>query len=421
MTGSCGDAPASVSGESQRAAVISGAEPGADAAAAACAAGAGFLESLCAEGLDALGAQLAVSVDGCDPVCATVGLQLGKRPLRERHLFNVWCASKPVSAVALLRLLEDAGLSLDLPLSAAGEQFAGSPILTFGRLLNHSCGLRHPDMVEANLMKWTEAVTAARSQRTTIPFTAFSEFSSAIIVTDLIDALSDDTAPHAEQQLVDANGLDADIAYGVSDEALSEPLEHLGFYLLDLPAQARPLYCDALPIMSQRHRRILGAFANARGLCGFYRLVGQALRGERPPGFPTSAFLRDALARHRRALDFDETLQKDCSFAAGFMVGLSDHGYGATVGPEAIGHSGLVGSPFGWYDPQRRLAASAILNGMATGVQDSNYWRSRIVDTINRTIDHRTLSNDPVSPTPSEPRNRGGSRWRIRRRANRRA
>ena len=413
MTGSSDSAPYSVSGTPQHRAVVDRPEPGADAAAAACGAGAGLLESLCSEGVDALGAQLAVSVNGCAPVCATMGLQLGERPLRDRHLFNVWCATKPVSAVVLLKLLEDTGLSLDLPLGAAGEQFDGPPIVTFGRLLNHSCGLRHPDMLEANLMKWTDAVAAARAQRTAIPFEAFSEFSSAVIVTDLIDALSGATGRSAEQQLLDANGLDNDIVYGVSDEALSEPLEHLGFYLLGLPTQARPLYCDALPIMSQRNRRVLGAFANARGLCGFYRLVGQALRGEGPPGFPSDGFLLSALANHRRTSGLDETLQKVCSFAAGFMVGLTDHGYGGTISPDAVGHSGLMGSPFGWYDPQRQLAASAILNGMAGGVQDSDYWRPRIVDTINRAVD---AFASPHCPAPAlQPKGHIRSRRRERR------
>ena len=412
MTGSCGNAPGSVSDATRHDAFVGSRQPGADTAAAACEAGAGLLESVCSEGIDAQGAQLAVSMDGCVPVCATVGLQVGERPLRDRHLFNVWCASKPVSAIVLLRLLEGAGLSLDLPLSAAGEQFGESPMITFGRLLNHSCGLRHPEMAEANLMKWTEAVAAARALRTEVVFDVFSEFSSAVIVADLIDALSDATERSAEQQLLDDNALDTDIVYGLSEEALNEPLKHIGFYLLGLPTMARPLYCDALPMMSRRNRRILGAFANARGLCGFYRLVGQALRGEPPAGFPSSKFLQDALTSHRRARAFDETLQKDCSFAIGFMVNLSDHGYGTTVGPEAVGHTGLMGSPFGWYDPQRRLAASAILNGMASGVQDSDYWRPRIVDTINHAIDDRAA---PHNPTPAQqPRGPITSRWRKR-------
>ena len=405
------------SSASQRAdaAVVSGREPGADAAVAACKAGAALLDSLCSEGVDALGAQLAVSVDGCVPVSATVGRQVGERPLRDRHLFNVWCASKPVSAILLLRLLEDAGLSLDMSLSAAGEQFSGPQFITFGRLLNHSCGFRHPDMVEAILMRWTDAVAAARSQRTDVPFEAFSEFSSAVIVADLADGLSGADALSAEQRLLDDNGLADDIVYRVSDEVLREPLEHLGFYLMGLPEFARPMYGDALPAISQRNRRVLGAFANARGLCGFYRLVGQALRGQSPPGFPSSEYFRDALTNHRRARDFDETLQKDCSFAAGFMVGLSDHGYGTTIGSEAVGHSGLMGSPFGWYDPQRRLAASAILNGMAGGVQDSDFWRPRIVDTINRAVDEHMSMLDPA-PAP-QPQRHSRKRWRDRRRA----
>ena len=417
MSSASGDLPGSVPSTPQPDAAVAAGSGGlgAGAATAACGAGAGLLDSLCSEGIDALGAQLAVSVDGCVPVCATVGLQVGERPLRDRYLFNVWCATKPVSAVVLLRLLEDEGLSLDLPLSAAGDQFSGPLTITFGRLLNHSCGLRHPDMVTAKLMPWTEAVAKARSLRSEAPLEVFSEFSSAVIIADLVDALSGSTERTAEQQMLDGNDLADDIVYRVSDEALREPLEHLGFYLLGLPALARPLYSDAMPAMSQCNRRELGAFANARGLCGFYRVVGQALRGESAPGFPSGGFLTDALANHRRARGFDETLQKDCSFAAGFMVGLSDHGYGEMPGPDAAGHSGLMGSPFGWYDPQRRLAASVILNGMAGGVQDSDYWRPRIVDTISRAVDDHMSLPDPA-PAP-QLQSRSKHRRRSRRHA----
>ena len=335
----------------------------------------------------ATGAQLAVSTDGGAPHCTAVGAQVGERPLLDRHLFNVWCASKPITAVMLMGLVEDAGRSLGDPISASGDDPSPALRLTLGSLLNHTSGMRHPDMVTANLMPWNEAVVAARRSGPVPPFEAFSEFSAGVITADLIEALSGTDMTTAAGRFLAVNGLDGDITFRVPDSAIERPLDHLGFYVVDPRGLARPLYCDASAALAVSNRHVFGAYANAAGLCGFYRRVGLVLAGESQPGFPSPEFFTDAISRHGRGRVWDETLKKECDFAAGFMTSLRDHGYGAAVSPEAVGHTGLMGSPFGFYDPRRGLAAGAILNGMSTNSQDSDYWRSQLVDTLTRAAD----------------------------------
>ncbi len=356
------------------------------AAAAAAQAGLQLLSDICADRRYATGAQLAVSVDGSATACVTVGLQVGDRPLKHDHLFNVWCASKPIPAIVLMGLLENAVLPLAAPVSEIDVRHGNSVHASVGSVLNHSCGLRHPDLVTTNLMSFDDALSRARNiQDTAAP--AFSEFTAGVIVVDLIEALSEKPALTVIEDFLETHALNADITFRVSDEVLERPLEHLGFYITGLPVLARPLYSDALAGMAQHNRETMGAYLNARGLAEFYRLTGMVLNGTRLAGFPTPEYLADAIGNHRRARGHDETLHKTCSFAAGFMTELADHGYGSTISPEAIGHTGLVGSPFGCYDPDRKLAVAAILNGMTALPEDCDHWRSDLIDTICEALD----------------------------------
>lgn len=350
-------------------------------------AGTDMLAEVCSQRVLATGAQLAVSVNGSATVSVALGSQVGDRLLGDTHLFNVWCASKPVATIVLMELLEKAGLSLDTPTPEINTVWGNSVSGPVGSVLNHSCGLRRPDLVTANLMPYEDALAKARNRQDTPTVPEFSEFVAGVVIGDLIESLSGKETRIAIDDLLAAHDLTTDITFRVSDEALQRPLDTFGFYITGLPVLARPLYSDALAHMAQHNRDVMGAYANARGLCEFYRLVGLVLNGTPLAGFPSPRYLADALHNHRRARAHDKTLNKTCSFAAGFMTNLADHGYGETISSNAIGHTGLVGSPFGCYDPQRKLAAAAIINGMIPDLQDCDRWRTNLINTISRTTD----------------------------------
>lgn len=77
----------------------------------------------------------------------------------------------------------------------------GAPV---GSLLNHSCGLRNPDLVTANLMPYEDALAQARIQQAATGVPAFSEFTAGVIVADLITTICqtiDDTADPSASRL----------------------------------------------------------------------------------------------------------------------------------------------------------------------------------------------------------------------------
>ncbi len=339
------------------------------------------LTQICSEGVFASGAQLAVSVDGEAPSIATVGTQLGEIPLRDEHLFNVWCASKPVPAVVLMTLLEQHGVSLDDRLAEIAERFPADCDLTIGQVLCHNAGLNTPHVVSANLMPYERAAEISRELRSSQPMATFSEFAASVVVSDLIEALSGRQAQDTLAEFLHNSDLARDVTFCVAEDLLDDPFEKFGFFLLGQPQRCVPMLHDALPAVAQLRRDVLGAYANARGLCSFYRLVGKVLHGEAVKGFPSPDYFAQALT-HRRGSVLDAELQKSCDFAAGFMVDLSDHGYGAGVSPAAVGHTGMMGSPFGWYDPATRVAAAVIVNGFSLSVDDYDGWRPQLIAAI---------------------------------------
>ncbi len=64
------------------------------------------------------------------------------------------------------------------------------------------------------------------------------------------------------------------------------------------------------------------------------------------------------------------------------MINLSEHGYGDRISRDAIGHSGILGSPFAFFDPECGLAAAVILNGVSTSQADVDYIRPALVSTL---------------------------------------
>ena len=198
---------------------------------------------------------------------------------------------------------------------------------------------------------------AARSQKDIPSVSAFSEFTASVIISDLIEAVSGQETETVFKRFLEEPWSSCRCHVPHPDESADAPATSSPVSPSASPTT--PTACPSHTSTSRCCNHRLNPPMNARGLCEFYRLVGLVLRGHRLGSFPTPEFLNDAVDNHRRIRSHDETLHKQCGFAAGFMTDLADHGYGSTISPDAIGHTGLVGSPFGFYDPKRRLAVAA--------------------------------------------------------------
>lgn len=337
------------------------------------------LDDIVTEGLYATGVQCSIWHETLGRSDLVAGTRLPGDPMTSEVLFSTWCATKPLVAAVLLGTLEAAGASPEQRVGDFVHHYGGVAELPIWRVLNHSAGLGSPNGVEAGLAPFDVAVAAARSARPAST-AAYSDFVSAVVVADVIGALAGRPTTHVLAHAVDGWGLGSMVRFHFEEADIEERFDRLGYFVWGLPDRAVPSFYDAVPALMSLRRDVFGGYSSAAGLCEFYRLVGVVLTGGYVPNFPSASYFRSALSR-RRGRKVDAVLRRPCDFAAGFMIDLADHGFGE-LGAGSVGHSGVLGSPFGFYDPRTGVAAGCIVNGVSRTNADVDYLRRRIVSAI---------------------------------------
>ena len=209
--------------------------------------------------------------------------------------------------------------------------------------------------------------------------TAYSDYVATVLLVDMVEHLRGTSAASALDDLVRDNRIDS-IRYEFDTNELADPLATFGFYGRRTGGRTIPLYHDATANIANANRAIFGAYATTKGLCTFYRRVGGLLRGDPKPHFPSPEFLTSSLREnHRRG--YDTYFNKDCEFSCGFMRCLDDHGLSG-LSPSTIGHTGVMGAPFGFYDPDQDLAVSVILNGLPSSESELQSWKDVISEAL---------------------------------------
>ena len=339
----------------------------------------GLLENLCSEGIYATGVQAAVVAGPDRPVMSfSVGENVPGYPLTPSHLFNVWCASRPILVCAFLRAAERSQLrpedSVGAVLRDVGSHLDG---LTWASVLNHSAGIVSPSLLDASLMSTRPAIDLAlRAVPTGEP--GYSDFVLNVLLVRAIEELSGESASAQLGRSLQAQGLANAVKFGLGPAEMEAPLERIGFYTYGLPASPVPLYHDGIEAVACHHRDLFGAYASASGLARFYALLGSVASGRVEPGMPSPATLATWLG-FRRGVEYDSVLRRDCDFACGLMMDLEQHAFGVSLSPNSFGHSGLMGSPFGFHDPETELSGAIILNGLQPGHWDLDYLRPLLV------------------------------------------
>ena len=341
------------------------------------------LAELLEEGSLATGIQLSAwRTSWPRPIAVAVGEKCTGTRLDTESVFSTWCATKPVLSLVLLAELERAGFEIEsatigdvLAPSRSAECHLGAERVA--SVLNHELGLVEPSLLAASLMPVSQAILAARgSVRADQP--AYSEFVYAVLVSDMIEALAGRAAVDVLSDMTEANGLKNALTFTPEIGSLESRLARIGFYIHGLPERRVPSYFDALPTMMSERRDLFGGYASASGLCSFYALFGSALEGSSAVGFPSPDYLLRALRCNRARVVTDPVLDRQCDFAAGFMIDLPRHGF-VGLSERSYGHSGLRGGPFGFYDSSAGLAVACIPNGMHSTQRDIERVRSRIL------------------------------------------
>lgn len=323
------------------------------------------------EGVFGTGAQAALHV--CDQPLfeVAIGAAGPSDAMSLSTLQNVWCASKPLLAMAILRRAEHGDLDLG---EAVGEQFPTHEALRLidaspRQLLCHAARLATPRAYEAMFSRPAERLNAAVVASGHEP--GYSEYGAWRVLDELLSVLTGTSAARAVMRdVVEPLGLESEVLLDLRYADHLGVDHRLGAVYPSLPFSTAMSQHDQVVYLSRSDRVVTGASMTARALCTFYARLLDVYHGAMVPGLPRPATLRDELARSR-GHTYDAVLERECDFAAGFMIDLASHGMAANLPRESFGHSGMTGSIFALANPATRTAIAVVFNGANTSIDDA--------------------------------------------------
>ncbi|HEY7069107.1 MAG TPA: serine hydrolase domain-containing protein [Acidimicrobiales bacterium] len=349
------------------------------------------VEADVAEGLFATGGQLYVSVDREPVLDLAVGVDGIGAEVGDRSLFAVYCAAKPVFAVALATLVDEGEVSLDDRLGDVVERplhpaLAG---LAVSQLLDHSAGLHGLDAhayMAASTEGQTQLVLGSRPAPGWTPGHGVAY--AQVTPWDLLGLAVEDLAGVpvrrfvAERVLGPARAGDELFVAGLGDDDFVRLRDRLAVNIyLEGPAGD--------PILAERTRRFrcvaspaVGSTASARGLGRFYELCLDIWHGRSEVLSPGTLELF-AASRNR---GHDPVMGRECSYGYGFMTDLEGHEFGPLCGRRAFGHTGYGGMTAAMCDPDSGLVIAFHFNGRIDADSAVNYRRPSLVTSIYRAV-----------------------------------
>ena len=307
------------------------------------------------------GAQLAVSRAGADPLVVAVGTLDGAadRPVTADTVYDLATLTKPLTALAAVRLAEAGVLALDEPLGALWPQRFAEPIaaLRLDALLSHRAGL--PGWVAAyrSVALAECGSSAARARLLDLVAAVPLASAGAALYSDLGYILAGEAMARRAGAAVDAVvrqeviaplGLDALHGRGVGErwrDAIVAPTERCPWRGRVVQGEVHDENAYALGGAAGH----AGLFGTATAIAALGRACLTALRGE---SVWLSAGALDAMIAPRpggtHRLGWD-----------GVSAGASSSG--RHFGPRAFGHLGFTGTSV-WCEPDRDLVVALVTN-----------------------------------------------------------
>jgi CubicO group peptidase (beta-lactamase class C family) len=345
------------------------------------------LEKAIAAGDVARGAQVCAKVEGETVLEIARGAAGDGNPMRGDTIVKVYCAIKPVTAVAVAAHVDSGRLSLDEP---AGKLLPAVAALTDGaitvrHLLNHTAGLHEPYAVHMELLPSHKRDAFVDAMRLPDGWrigrdAGYSEFVGWHLLGRLLEAVS--RRPLRDElraTVLDPLGM-SDTWIGMSEQQYDENVARIGMNH-DMRGWV------VFPQLLERARRVCretnpayGGYTTASDLARFYAALVTQLKGVGNPCLPSDATLR-TFCSSARERSYDVILERECTHGLGFMTGLADHQFGPCCSPASFGHSGWSGTTFAFADPNHELAVAVVLNGIARSKR-AFAARSALVDAI---------------------------------------
>ncbi len=306
-------------------------------------------------------------------------------PVGPTTAFHVYCAIKPLLAVAVGVLVDRGELSFDDRVAdVLGDVFRWPPFgaTTIRELLTHRSGMVAPSAVASTILDPDARVAAALDappldEALGPDDSAYSEAAAWIVLGAVVEVL-------VERRLSSwvRDEVLVPLALATELDLEEEPGGSLGLNVTVTRGRRLPLLIERTTALRWDANPGHGGRATMRGLAGILAELDAAERGAGRLLSVAAAqdVLRPEVAR------FDRRLGIRCRFGAGVMCGLADHGFGRAVGDGAFGHGGLVGMTTSWCDPDRGVVASYHLNGLCPPDRALSLRRPELVALVTRAV-----------------------------------
>ena len=331
---------------------------------------AAVLEQEVRDGLFTRGAQVTVRHRGEVVLDTALGDAGVGHEVTPETVFRVYCTIKPVTAVAVVGLVDRGELDLEQPVVDRLPNLKGlPPEVRVVDLLDHTAGLHRIAAVRMEMLSPSKRRDVL--ERAAPPAgwkvgrdAGYSEYAAWHLLGWMIeDITGEDLRTHLRRRVLDPLGM-ADTWVGMTDDEYDAVLPRLGInYDLTDYLQGFPMVMERTPRWCCETNPAHGGYTTARDLAAFYDGVLERLDGGGAEELPSPEALETATSAVRPRV-FDEVLDRECEYGLGFMTDLAHHAFGPVCSPSSFGHSGNVGSSFAFADPEYDLAVAVVFNGI---------------------------------------------------------
>jgi len=353
------------------------------------------IEAGMAQGLHP-GAQLYVSVDGRAVADLALGEALPGVPMRTDTILPLFCAGKPVTALAI-GALSDAGLvDFDAPVARYIPEFAtaGKEGVTLAHLLTHTAGWSVDVLAGVAYANWPAQVSAACGMVHEPELTgtvAYSVWTSWFILGEIVQRVQPLSFDDFVQEAVLRPAGVRDVWFTIPVTAFDRLSPRLGTVYEMAAAKVRPNRFLASSAACGRCVPSIGARGPLRSLARLYEHLLFVGRERRPVVAPTT--VARLTARHRTGLADPVTTEGIDDVAVPWGLGFAVEtdpdeqrwrAFSSFSSPQSFGHGGLRSS-VAFADPAHGLVVALATNGMPEGPVHRERQRA-ILDALYRDL-----------------------------------
>lgn len=313
------------------------------------------------------------------------GTRFDDAPAAVDEIACLYCAAKPVVALAALSLAEEGRLGLGGALEQYLPWLAGHWIgrLTVEDLLNHRTNLHRVGAVVPMATEPSKraAMLLALPEVDLEGTRAYSDFGAWYLLSHVVEVVAqEDFRDFAHKRVVEPYGIDErDLNLGIPPELFEawRPQISINVYRRE-ETGLHPLAAEASSIWACEWNPPFSTYGSARGLVQFYRGVLEDRAGA--GRVVSAATAIDATTG--REVYHDPRFERDASFGLGFMTNMPLFRLGDAPSERSFGHAGIGGGAVAFADPEHDLAAAIIVNAVFDDMPDLLEARASLVSGI---------------------------------------